>query len=187
MSDDNNDFISVSLNWRLCRTKVCMMIKLLDVLSNTRNLALFLAASCVVILGFAYVSEYIFYYSPCPLCLWQRKPYFVVIVLAFLVLAFSGRNQRISFYLLLACGLGFLMGAGISGFHNGVEQGWWKGLDSCTGGLPSGVSLEELRTYLYNKKALDCRVPTWKLFGLSMAAYNFILSMGLTALTFFSP
>lgn len=151
-----------------------------------RNLALFLAFACACVLGFAYVAEYIFHYSPCPLCLWQRKPYFAVIALSLAVLALERKNPKISFYLLLACGLAFAIGIGVSGFHNGVEQGWWKGLDSCGDTkLPDSASIEELREYLHNKKITDCGVATWKFLGLSMTAYNFMMSVGFTAFTLF--
>lgn len=162
------------------------MNKLITFFSDHRHLALALVLGSAGILGFAYVSQYVFHFDPCILCLYQRKPYFAVIVLALAALAVQKKKPQWSFYLLLLCGVSFLVGAGIAGFHTGVEQGWWQGTQACgDANLPQNASIDELREYLRNKRITRCDVPSWVLFGFSMTNYNFVQSLGLAAGTFF--
>ena len=78
-----------------------------------------------------------------------------------------------------------LVGAGIAGFHVGVEQHWWAGTDGCgVDPLATGVSVDALREQLLGEPVVPCDVVTWSFFGISMAGYNFMISLllGLTAL-----
>ena len=159
------------------------MKKLLDLFSDPKNLALTLGLASLGTLTFVYISQYVFHYDPCILCLYQRKPYFAVLALA--AAAFFA-EPKIRFYLLLLCGAAFLAGTGIAGYHNGVEQEWWAGTQACgDASLPQNASIEELKEYLMNKKIVRCDVPSWKFLGLSMTAYNLMLSLGLSAFTFY--
>lgn len=163
-----------------------MMQKIVALLSNHKYLALALAGVSLAILAFAYVSQYVFHYDPCILCLYQRKPYFAVTAVSLLAFLLHDKNPRWAFYLLLLSGAAFLAGAGIAGFHTGVEQDWWKGLQSCgDANLPQNATVEQLKEYLHNKKITRCDVPSWKFLGLSMTNYNFAQSLLLAAGTFY--
>lgn len=121
--------------------------------------------------------------QPCTLCIYQRWPYWIMIVLGALgVLAASRIGVR---GLALFSGIGalvFLAGAGVAGFHVGVEQGWWEGLSSCGGGLDDpNMSIEELRKQLFATQLVRCDDVAWSLFGISMAGYNFLISLALAA------
>ena len=74
-----------------------------------------------------------------------------------------------------------LAGAGLAGFHVGVEQHWWAGLAACEGG-PAGETVAELRERLLNAPPARCDEVAWPLLGLSMAAWNGLLSLGLAGL-----
>lgn len=161
------------------------MNKLLSIFAATRPLAAALLLASLAVLVFVYISQYVFHYDPCPLCLWQRKPYFAVVALSLLALGFSPAKPCAARWLLGLCGLAFVTGAGIAFFHTGVEQGWWKGLESCAdSGMPPAGDIAALREYLTNRKIVDCGVPTWKFLGLSMTAYNLMTSVVLAAFTF---
>lgn len=154
--------------------------------SNHKHLALALAVISAGILAFAYVSQYVFHYDPCILCLYQRKPYFAVIVLAVLAFALQKKHPLWTYRLLLLCAVAFVVGVGISGYHTGVERTWWEGTKSCGDALlPKSATLEEMREYLTNKRITRCEVPSWQLFGLSMTNYNFMQSVVLAGLTTF--
>jgi disulfide bond formation protein DsbB len=157
------------------------MKKIIAFFTDYKNLSLTVALVSFAALAFAYTTQYVFNHQPCPLCLWQRKPYFLAIL--FGLLAFTTKKEKL--FLSLA-GLSFMTGAVIAGFHTGVEQAWWKGLDSCSDtSLPEGVSLEEMQKYLMNRPIVRCDVPGWVFLGISMTAYNFMLSWTLALFTFF--
>lgn len=156
-----------------------------QLLQNHKYLGLTLALISIAALAFAYISQYGFGLEPCILCLYQRKPFFAAIVLGLGAFFLAGQRKKAAFILILLCGIAFLIGAAIAGFHVGVEQKWWKGLDACGGTIPDKLSIEALKTYLENRKAVRCDEPAFVLFGISMAGYNLILSLALAVLTFF--
>lgn len=140
-----------------------------------------IVAASVAVLGAAFAFQYLGGLAPCPLCIWQRWPYAVTIALGVLALALSGRANPAPFVAL--AGLTFLAGAGIAGFHVGVEQGWWAGLETCAGGGPiGGRSLADVLQGAQAPAGPRCDEVPWSLFGISMAGYNLIVSLGLAAL-----
>jgi disulfide bond formation protein DsbB len=156
------------------------MNRLIHCLQTPRYLAAALAIASAIVLSMAYISQYGFGLKPCILCLYQRGPYALNIVLGFLACLASFRYPRLTVLLIYIAALSFLTGAAIAGFHVGVEQGWWKGLPSCGGDIvPQNVSLEDLRRSLENQKIVRCDKPAFVLFGISMAGYNFAVSLAL--------
>lgn len=118
--------------------------------------------------------------QPCTLCLYQRWPHWIVLglsVLAILVARRLGLRGLAIFALL--CALVFLTGAGIAGFHAGVEYHWWEGLAACGGGglNDPSMSIDELRERLFATSVVRCDDVAWSLFGISMAGWNFIASL----------
>lgn len=149
-----------------------------------KNIALLIAAASVVTLTFVYIAQYGFNLQPCILCLYQRKPYFIVIFFSLLATFLADKKQRMAFNLLLLSALAFAIGAAIAGFHTGVERGWWTGLASCGDALlPENATVEQLQAYIMNRPVVRCDVAGWKFMGLSMSNYNFLLSVALTVFT----
>jgi disulfide bond formation protein DsbB len=143
-----------------------------------------IALASVLVLGSAYVAQYGFGLQPCALCLWQRYPYMATIALGGLgALAASWPLVRCLCVGLAAAA--FLAGAGIAGFHVGVEQGWWEGLASCSAPvIEPGMSVEELREVLAARSdVVPCDEPAWTLLGVSMAGYNLLVSLALAVVT----
>ncbi|MGH6718441.1 MAG: disulfide bond formation protein B, partial [Alphaproteobacteria bacterium] len=84
--------------------------------------------------------------------------------------------------LLLWAALGALVaGAGIAGFHVGVEQHWWTGLNTCAGQGTAGLSRDALKDQLLATAPARCDEIPWSLAGVSMAGWNGIFSLGLAA------
>lgn len=137
----------------------------------------------VLILGAALYSQYVVGLRPCVLCVYQRVPYVLVIAVCGLALAASllGKEDGVSPVwmkaVLAVCAVAFLAGAGVAAFHVGVEQGWWVGTTSCGGADMSGATLEELRAHILNAPIVRCDETAWSLFGISMAGYNFLVSL----------
>ncbi len=162
------------------------MDKIIGYFSDRTRLSLSLLGVSVLTLLIVYTAEYGFNLLPCPLCLYQRKPYFIAIAASLVAALYARKNKKVSDFAIVVCGIAFLSGLGISGFHTGVEQGWWKGLTSCGDvSLPMSGSVEALKKYLVHRPIVDCRVAGGKFLGISMTGYNFLLSLFLSIWTFF--
>ena len=134
-------------------------------------------------LGGAFAFQYIGGLDPCVLCLWQRYPYGVVIALALIGGVLSRRSGPAIGLLALLAGLSalaLLADAAIAGFHVGVEQHWWEGTQGCVGTTGAG-SLDALRAQLLAQKVVRCDDIAWSLAGISMAGYNMLAALGLSA------
>ena len=158
---------------------------LLDRLADGRYApaALILAAS-VATLGGAFLFQYVGGLAPCILCIYERYPHGVAIALSLLALGLGDGRARGA--ALLLCALAFAVDAGISAFHVGVEQHWWEGTAACTGSVVSGAagSLEALRQQIMSAPVARCdRIP-WQLFGISLAGYNLLITLGLAVFSF---
>lgn len=156
------------------------MNKLIAHLQVPRHLAVAVAVASAAALAAAYTSQYGFGLKPCILCLYQRIPYFANIALGLLAFLAAFRYPRLVTLILGLAAVTFFAGAVLAGFHVGVEHGWWKGLSSCGGNiLPEHASLEELRKAIIQQAIVRCDKPAWTLFGISMAGYNFAVSLAL--------
>ena len=120
---------------------------------------------------------------PCDLCLQQRWPYYIAIPLLVICRLARGSMPTSSAPLLALIGLIFLIGAGLAGYHVGVEYKWWAGPSGCGGGTGLADNTEALLQALQNEKIVRCDEVAFTLFGLSMAGYNFLASLGLAALS----
>lgn len=144
----------------------------------TRKTLILAAAggSAALLLG-ALAFQYLGGLYPCPLCLWQRWPHLAAVLIGAAALALPGRKLPV------LGALAALATAGIGGFHAGVELGWWQGLDSCAGAGIGGLSGAALLDPTADvPPPVRCDAVAWSFLGLSMAAWNMILSLGLAAL-----
>src|SRR5262245_23281781 len=122
--------VSHPFDRRFCVSKIPDMKRWIDYFSDHRHLALAVVAVSLATLAFVYIAQYGFNLQPCVLCLYQRKPYIFAAILGLQAFFFTDKNKKATYILLLLCGILFLVGMGIAGFHVGVEQGWWKGLQA---------------------------------------------------------
>lgn len=148
----------------------------------SRMFSLLMIASAVIALGTAYTAQYVFGYEPCVLCLYQRVPYAIIGVIGFVAL-FWCAPQKMPWVALLACIL-FLVSAGISLYHVGVEQTWWVSVAPCGGGAGDIANTQDLMAALQEKPAKSCGDIEWTLFGISMATYNVVVSLILAGAAF---
>jgi disulfide bond formation protein DsbB len=136
-----------------------------------RLLALLVPAG---LLAGALGSQYVGGLHPCEMCYWQRWPHAAAILFAgaaFLSPAASGRARKLVSLAALAIAISGAIGV----LHAGVELGWWQGLTRCTAG--GVMSLDDLM----NVPLVRCDQVQWSLFGISMAGWNAILSLGSSA------
>ncbi|GAA4521737.1 disulfide bond formation protein B [Chelativorans composti] len=145
----------------------------------------FLAAAMAATVGTALAFEHIGGYLPCKLCLEQRVPYYIgvpVMVLATLSAVFR-LPTAVTRLLILIGGALMLWTMYLSGYHSGVEWGWWEGPADCsTPVLPTieGSLLDQLNAVI----PPSCGVASWRFLGLSFAGWNFVISTILAAVAF---
>ena len=143
-------------------------------MASIKNKSLFLGILifCISILLFAYFVEYVLKHPPCNLCLIARIPYLATIILIIIVL-FLSKYEKI---ILISIGLFFIFGTIISFYHLGIEQGFINESLMCN--LGSGgetTSAQDLLKQL-ETKSVSCKDVTFKIFGLSLASFNTIVS-----------
>jgi len=158
-----------------------MKIAGLDLSAPRLPALLLLVASAGSLLA-AFFFQYVIGLQPCILCIWQRWPYAIVIVLTGLVLLL-GRSGPMRSALLALSGLALLAGAGVAVFHVGVEQHWWGGTPGC-GVTQTADTIEAMRAQIMAAPVVRCDVVSWSLFGISMAGYNILISLALAAVAF---
>ena len=128
--------------------------------------------SLALLLG-AFAFQHFGGLAPCKMCLWQRWPHAMAVVIGVgALLAPWG-------ILLLLGALAALTTAGIGVFHTGVERGWWQGPTSCSSGDIGGLSAEELLNQIMEAPLVRCDEVAWAMAGLSMASWNALISAGL--------
>ena len=129
-----------------------------------------------LLLGGAYVGQYAYGLYPCEMCWWQRYPHFIALGLA--LLAFIAPPQRL--WVALAA-LAIIASGLIGGFHAGVEYGWWEGVTKCAM-IPSSGGGSAMDAIL-NTPLIRCDAAPWSFLGVSLAGYNFIISVAAGAAT----
>ncbi|PZW51145.1 thiol:disulfide interchange protein DsbB [Humitalea rosea] len=131
----------------------------------------------------AMVSERVLGFAPCTLCLWQRWPYWVAMVLALLAAAWP-RGRR---GLLALAGIAVLASGAIAALHVGVEQGWWPSpLASCTAPVSTGGgTIDDLLASMAVRPDKPCDAAAYPIpyLPLSFAAMNLIYALALGGFT----
>ncbi|HWW56858.1 MAG TPA: disulfide bond formation protein B [Sphingopyxis sp.] len=145
---------------------------------NSRLAAPIVALTAPLLLyGGAIVSQYGFGLHPCEMCYWQRWPHQAAILLALaaLLLRRSDKAMRtLTFFAAVAIAVSGAIGI----FHAGVEYGFWEGITTCATGASGPVTLDSIM----NAPLIRCDTAQWTLFGISLAGFNAIFSLGAAAL-----
>jgi len=136
---------------------------------------LLVVLTSVSVLGSAFYYEYVEGLAPCQLCEYQRLAWWLALGISATAM-YMKRHKRLQNITTGLAALCVLAGAGVAGYHVGVEYGYWAGPASCSGTtLPT--SLEGLSTLLTEAPPPRCDEVPWSLFGLSMAAYNALIAL----------
>ena len=144
---------------------------------NSKNLSIkFIFLVSIIALVSAFFIEYILGHQPCNLCVLERIPYFLTIIIVLLNYKFI---QFERFFILLLA-IVFLAGTILSLYHLGIEQGFIQ--ESLVCDLKNGSNLlskEEILKQL-QEKSVSCKDVTFKMFGLSLTSYNILISILIT-------
>ena len=147
---------------------------------NSKNLLIKLIfLISVIALVSAFFIEYVLGHQPCNLCILERIPYLLAIIIILLNFKFSHYEK----FFILLLSIIFLAGTIISLYHLGIEQGFVQ--ESLVCDLKSGSNLlskEEILKQLQEKN-VSCKDVTFKIFGLSLTSYNILISLLITIST----
>ncbi len=124
---------------------------------------------------------------PCPLCLEQRIPYYVVIPLSLLVAIAALLRAPRSF---VAAGfavlvVAMLVSVALGAYHAGVEWRFWAGPTDCSGPVTDFTTKGPLLDQLQSIRVVRCDEAAWRFLGVSLAGYNVLVSLALAAVAAF--
>ena len=134
----------------------------------------------LALLGGALGSQYLGGLHPCEMCMWQRWPHAVAIVLALLAFTSPAESTRSRAPVLLAA-LAIAVSGCIGVYHAGVEAKIFEGFTQCTA-TGKGLSPSELLQEISHAPLVRCDEVQFRFLGISMAGWNAILSLGGAAL-----
>ena len=131
-----------------------------------------------LILFSAYIIEYKLGYVACKLCLYERIPYFISILLISTIF-FINKYEKI---ILLILSFTFFVGAAIAFYHFGIEQGFFdESLVCVTENFAETLSKEQLLEQL-KQNSISCRNVSFRILGFSLATINSICSIILSVI-----
>ncbi len=143
---------------------------------SKKNLFISIFLISLITLISAYFIEYILGHQPCSLCLYERIPFF----LAILIVLINYKYNKLEKYFILLLGIIFFIATILSSYHLGIEQGFIQ--ESLLCDLEKGantIDKDEILKQL-QEKSVSCKDVTFKMFGLSLTSYNIIINLILT-------
>ncbi len=148
---------------------------------SLRTLAILAALAAAAGLAFAYALEVWGELPPCALCLVERWPYRIVIVLGLLAAVSPVRLVRFILVMAVVC---LLADAAIAAVHVGVEFKWWPSpLPECAAPHFSGGSIADRLASMPARPSKPCDEPTFLIpfVPVSLAALNLLYALGFAA------
>jgi len=144
-------------------------------MSNLKNefyLKIILIISFTALI-FAYFVEHFLGHQPCNLCVIERIPYWISIILIVTIFIVN-KNQKFLTMLLI---LTFIFSFSISIYHYGIEQGFFEESTVCNArNFTENITKENLLKEL-SKKTISCKDVTFRIFGFSLTSINVVLSL----------
>ena len=148
-------------------------------LKQTNNIFLIVIFAVILLtITSALIIQYWLGHEPCKLCLYQRIPYFLAILLIIKIFFFK-KYEKIT---LLILTLIFISSAALAFYHFGIEQGFFSESLACTApDLSKTLSKEQLLEQL-KQNNISCKDVSFRILGLSLAAINTIFSLVLSVI-----
>ena len=143
----------------------------MNIFLNKKKFYLFILFYSLLAIFFALYVEHVLGYKPCKLCLYQRIPYIVAIFISFVGYNYF-KNNKILILIVVIFSISVL----ISGYHYGIENNIFEEFSGCTANTLEIIDKSELLKSL-NDNVSSCKDVNFKLFGISLAGINFLLSL----------
>ena len=121
----------------------------------------------------AFFIEHVLGHQPCNLCLIERIPYGLSIMII-IVIFLTKKNQKFFVLLLIFT---FIFSFAISFYHFGIEQGFFQESYVCgVKSLTETITKEDLLKQL-SEKTISCKDVTFRIFGFSLTSINIVISL----------
>ena len=148
-------------------------------LKQTNNIFLIVIFAVISLtIASALIIQYWLGHEPCKLCLYQRIPYFLAILLIIKMFFFK-KYEKITLLILTFI---FISSAALAFYHFGIEQGFFSESLTCTApDLSKTLSKEQLLEQL-KQNNISCKDVSFRILGLSLAAINTIFSLVLSVI-----
>jgi len=127
----------------------------------------------------AYFIEYVLGHQPCNLCLIERIPFVIAIIIILFCLYFK-KLEKLSFIFLSSI---FFIATLISFYHFGIEQGFIKESLVCDLDIKSDIVTKEDILNQLKQKTISCKNVTFKFLGFSLATINIFTSLIISYIT----
>ena len=145
---------------------------------NNKLLLNGILAFSILSLTIAYFIQYVLGHKPCNLCIIERIPYIVAIILISLIFILNRYQKIISSLILIF----FIFGAVVSFYHFGIEQGFFSESLVCDLGNSQPLNKEDLLNQLKKTEIVSCKDVTFRFLGLSLATINTVISLVLSGI-----
>ena len=126
----------------------------------------------VIAISVALIAEHVFEILPCKMCLYQRYPYYFIIMFS-IIYILAKRIPLVLYYWIN--NFSFIVGLFFSLWHVGIEQKILPGLSGCSNAIEKTNSLQNLKEQIINQNVINCNEITWSVMSVSMATYNSLL------------
>ena len=144
----------------------------MNLFPNRKNFYLIIFLISVTSIFSALYVEFVLEYKPCKLCIYQRIPYLAAIFISFIGFNYY-KNENILIILITI----FTLSAIISGYHFGIEYGFFDEQSSCATNSLDLFNKKELLESLGKNMPVNCKDAIFQILGVSLAAINAILSI----------
>ena len=142
----------------------------MKIIKNNWILIIFLISFFAI--GSALTAEYFFKIFPCKMCLYQRYPYYFIMIIS-LIFFFIKKFSYIWQFLLIECALCY--GFFYATWHVGIEQKILPSIPECTNSFDNTDSLIRLKNQILNQAIVACDEISWTILGLSAATINALM------------
>lgn len=145
-------------------------------------------AAAIFIAGLATIVGFLFFehvvkLAPCPLCLEQRKAFYIGVPLAALLWlgASHGASRKVMIAGFAVIAAFMLWNAALGAYHAGIEWKFWPGPAECSGPVTNLGGSGGLLGQLQNVNVVRCDEAAWRFLGISLPGYNVLISLTLAA------
>lgn len=140
---------------------------------STRYMNFSILGLSIFSLAIAFIVEYVMHLPVCPLCVYQRFPFLVLICISICALQ---DNSKSWFNWYIVC---FIVAIFLAGYHTGVENGIFEMSSFCKPAIsiPDNFDIADFRKMLDSISAAQCDKPALKIFTLSMTEWNLLLNI----------
>lgn len=138
------------------------------------SLASLAGLGSALLLAGALFFQYVIHLYPCELCILQRWPHLVAVILGLVVWFVPSAT-------VMALGALAVATSGVIGiYHTGVERQWWAGPSACSGTTDiTQMNAQQMMDAIMAAPVIRCGDVQWEMLGLSMASWNAIFSFAL--------